>query len=82
MAQTRDDENIGSISKFYFGASAESAERAPPPQLLHDGAELYARERTHARTLKPVRERKLIAFCRRYCNYNKIGNISRLRKMS
>lgn len=28
VAQMRDDENIGSISKFYFGASAERRARA------------------------------------------------------
>lgn len=56
VVQTRDDENIGSISKFYFGASAESAERAPP-QLLYGGTALYARERAHARM--PACERKL-----------------------
>lgn len=29
----RDDENIGSISKFYFGASAENRARATPSYI-------------------------------------------------
>lgn len=46
MAQMRDDENIGSISKFYFGSSAERRACAAP--IWRSCVHARKRTRTHA----------------------------------